>query len=132
MPYASPKPCRTCGKLGCMLHKRQSYSPPTSTPESVAPAPKRPSAAARGYGNKWQSARAGYLAKHPVCVLCKAAGYGTPATVVDHIIPHRGDMALFWDSQNNWRALCRPCHGKKTANEDMYRGADGRWGSGKA
>ena len=37
----------------------------------------------------------------------------TPATVVDHIVPHRGDHALFWDEQN-WQPLCKSCHDKKT------------------
>jgi 5-methylcytosine-specific restriction protein A len=41
------------------------------------------------------------------------------ATVVDHIVPHRGDQRLFWD-EANWAALCKPCHDAKTARE-------GRW-----
>jgi 5-methylcytosine-specific restriction protein A len=41
----------------------------------------------------------------------------TPATVIDHITPHRGDRALFWQS-SNWQALCKPCHDRKTATED--------------
>jgi 5-methylcytosine-specific restriction protein A len=42
------------------------------------------------------------------------------ATVVDHVVPHRGDAALFWD-EVNWAALCKRCHDAKTARE-------GRWG----
>jgi shikimate kinase len=34
---------------------------------------------------------------------------GEVATVVDHIKPHRGDQALFWD-KNNWQPLCTHCH----------------------
>ncbi|MEP2204764.1 MAG: HNH endonuclease signature motif containing protein [Tateyamaria sp.] len=34
-----------------------------------------------------------------------------PATVVDHIIPHRGDEALFND-RNNLQSLCTPCHSR--------------------
>lgn len=71
----------------------------------------------RGYGYKWQQARAGYLAKNPLCVHCQAAGRVEEATEVDHVIPHRGDMTLFWD-QANWQALCKPCHSTKTASED--------------
>jgi 5-methylcytosine-specific restriction protein A len=41
----------------------------------------------------------------------------TKATVVDHIIPHRGNQRLFWD-QNNWQALCKRHHDLKTGNED--------------
>jgi len=39
------------------------------------------------------------------------------ATDVDHIVPHCGDMALFWDVLN-WQPLCEACHGRKTARED--------------
>lgn len=27
-------------------------------------------AAQRGYGSRWQAARAAYLVKHPLCVMC--------------------------------------------------------------
>ena len=43
------------------------------------------------------------------------------AVVVDHIWPHKGDRALFWD-RGNWQSLCKACHDRKTALED------GRWG----
>ena len=54
---------------------------------------------------------------HPLCVECKKQGKLTQATVVDHIVPHRGDQKLFWD-ESNWQPLCKPCHDKKTWNED--------------
>lgn len=73
--------------------------------------------AQRGYGGKWQRARLAYLAKHPLCRMCEAQGKVTAANVVDHIVDHRGDMKLFWDSQNNWQSLCVSCHNKKTADE---------------
>ena len=41
-----------------------------------------------------------------------------PATDVDHIVPHRGDMSLFWDV-NNWQALCHECHARKTYAETL-------------
>lgn len=34
---------------------------------------------------------------------------GAPATVVDHIQPHRGDMNIFW-REGNHQSLCRSCH----------------------
>ena len=37
--------------------------------------------------------------------------------MVDHIIPHKGDEALFWD-EDNLQSLCTPCHNQKTARED--------------
>jgi 5-methylcytosine-specific restriction protein A len=80
----------------------------------------RPSAPRRGYGPRWRRARAAYLARHPLCVPCKAAGRLVSATVVDHVVPHRGSAVLFWD-ESNWAALCKRCHDTKTARE-------GRWG----
>ena len=80
----------------------------------------RPSAARRGYGPRWRRARAAYLDRHPLCVPCEAAGRLVPATVVDHVVPHRGDSDLFWNEEN-WQGLCKPCHDAKTARE-------GRWG----
>jgi 5-methylcytosine-specific restriction endonuclease McrA len=70
---------------------------------------RRGSAASRGYGHKWRKAREGFLRKHPLCVMCQRRGRVTPAVVVDHVIPHRGDMTLFWD-RDNWQPLCKPHH----------------------
>jgi len=39
------------------------------------------------------------------------------ARIVDHVIPHRGDQELFWDT-SNWQPLCKRCHDVKTAGED--------------
>ncbi|WP_435645121.1 HNH endonuclease [Butyricicoccus porcorum] len=46
-------------------------------------------------------------------------GRYTRATVVDHIVPHRGDPKLFWD-QTNWQSLCKQCHDRKTMTEERY------------
>jgi len=69
----------------------------------------RKSSSQRGYGYKWQKAREGYLKNHPLCVDHEARGQVVAATVVDHIVPHRGDMTLFWD-KSNWQSLCSHCH----------------------
>ena len=75
-------------------------------------------AAKRGYNRRWQKVRKSYLEAHPLCVQCAKQGKYVRATVVDHIIPHRGDQKLFWD-QNNWQSLCKSCHDKKTLTEDI-------------
>ena len=76
---------------------------------------KRPSAAKRGYDSKWRAARAAFLATHPDCVMC-----GAPANVVDHIIPHRGNKALFWD-RYNWQALCKGCHDRVKQRDESSK-----------
>lgn len=77
----------------------------------------RSSAHERGYGHRWRLARLNYLADNPFCVFCDKRGRLTPATVVDHIVPHRGDEALFWDV-DNWQPLCKLCHDSAKAREE--------------
>lgn len=77
----------------------------------------RASSAQRGYSSPWQRARLAFLKKHPLCVTCRAKEIVVPATVVDHIIPHKGNKQLFWDS-TNWQGLCELCSNTKTAKED--------------
>jgi 5-methylcytosine-specific restriction protein A len=78
---------------------------------------KRGTAHERGYSSAWQKARLGFLRSHPLCRRCDAQGLVVAASVVDHIVPHKNDKALFWD-HDNWQPLCKPCHDKKTAAED--------------
>ena len=58
---------------------------------------------------RWYRLRHAQLSKHPLCSLCAKLGKVTPATVVDHRKPHRGDEELFFD-ENNLDSMCKPCH----------------------
>lgn len=84
----------------------------------------RETAAARGYSYRWQQASAGWLRAHPLCVHCEREGRVVAATEVDHIVPHKGDMDIFWDAYGErhpgagWMSLCKSCHSTKTATED--------------
>ena len=104
MPYRPKKPCRHpgCAKLTDGRYCEEHIS---LHPEVIR------SAAKRGYGSK------AYLREHPLCEICKRNGKYVQAAVVDHVKPHRGDSKLFWD-KSNWQSLCKPCHDKKTGNED--------------
>ena len=75
----------------------------------------RGGAAERGYDGRWRKARIAFLQRNPLCVECMRKGVLTPATVVDHIIPHRGDKELFWNEEN-WQPLCKSCHDRKTGS----------------
>ena len=77
----------------------------------------RGSSAKRGYDHQWRVYRLRYLRRNPLCVKCLAEGKFVPATVVDHIIPHKGDKKLFWDPENH-QSMCKQCHDIKTASED--------------
>ena len=63
---------------------------------------------------RWRLLRINYLRLHPLCVRCDKP---TAATVVDHIMPHKGNKELFW-SVDNLQPLCKRCHDVKTATED--------------
>ena len=51
---------------------------------------KRGSSAQRGYGSRWRRYRIWFLKHHPVCAVC-----GRLASVVDHIVPHKGTLICF-------------------------------------
>lgn len=74
---------------------------------------KRPSARERGYTTEWDKARRDYLHHNPYCRF----GCGRLATVVDHIIPHKGNPRLFWD-RANWQPLCTPCHSREKQRQE--------------
>jgi len=101
----------------CMPSKPPRYRPTPKRPSFSETA--RPNASQRGYDARWQKARLAFLADNPLCARCKEASPPriTEATVVDHIIPHKGDQSLFW-SVTNWCSLCTRCHDSKTATED--------------
>jgi 5-methylcytosine-specific restriction protein A len=62
------------------------------------------------YGLKaWIYAREIQLAKQPLCERCKATGRITPATVVNHRQPHKGNWKLFIDPTNH-ESVCAPHH----------------------
>ncbi len=59
--------------------------------------------------------------EHPLCAECERQTPPrlTAATVVDHIVPHKGDMERFWDA-DGWQSLCDSCHGVKTSKEGAF------------
>jgi 5-methylcytosine-specific restriction enzyme A len=71
------------------------------------------------YGRRWQNKRARFLRDNPLCVMCRREGHIVEATVVDHIRPHRGDEALFWD-ESNWQPLCKQHHDSTKQREEKH------------
>jgi 5-methylcytosine-specific restriction enzyme A len=112
MPSAAPRIC-SCGSVvafavTCKCQRQRHH-------ESKARFDaRRPNSTARGYDHRWQQARREYLAEHPRCQHPECNAY---ATVMDHVISHKGDMRLFWD-QKNWQGLCAHHHNSaKQRNE---------------
>jgi 5-methylcytosine-specific restriction endonuclease McrA len=68
---------------------------------------------------RWQRLRKYQLIEHPLCVYCLANGRVVPATVVDHVTPHRGDWTGFCTGK--LQSLCDPCH-KSTKAQIESRG----------
>lgn len=81
----------------------------------------RPSSAGRGYGYWWSNkkktgVRDRFLRRNPLCAECRRNGRDRAATVVDHIVPHKGDRLLMRDV-GNMQSLCDGCHNAKSARE---------------
>lgn len=67
---------------------------------------------------KWVGMRKRWLKDHPICARCKRDRNSVVvATIVDHKIPHRGNLALFLD-YTNFQSLCQRCHSGTKQRED--------------
>ncbi len=78
----------------------------------------------RIYNSRWDKARLSFLKSNPLCVMCLRQNRAIPATVVDHVRPHKLKEALkggnkeeiakaqklFWD-KTNWQPLGRISRG---------------------
>ena len=109
------KPLRPCRHPGCQALTREGYCP-AHKPDK---APRRRSAEYHGWYSLsiWTGdLRPAQLMREPFCRECAKRGIRTRAAVVDHIVPHRGDWALFIDPGNH-QSLCKSCHDRKTARE---------------
>ena len=119
---------RICVRCGAVTHNRPTVcdacAPTVQAERNERDLAQRPGARQRGYGARWERSRRWYLAQHPLCVHCLHDGRVTSATEVDHIEPHRGDAARFWNV-DNWQALCKSCHSRKTAREVNARRREG-------
>lgn len=117
---------RFCDAHRTMGEKRDAEA---KTKRDAARAVRVGSASERGYTSRWRRVAKSFLQKHPLCAECERKGVIRMATCVDHIVPHRGNTALFWDS-SNWQPLCQECHSRKTASEDGGFGNRMRKGEG--
>lgn len=64
----------------------------------------------------WRKRRAYQLKQHPLCQECEKLGRIVPATVADHVEPHRGDPEKFWNG--TLQSLCKPCHDRHKQSEE--------------
>lgn len=112
MPYKPKKPCARpgCPNLTdarfCPAHAEQDardYEKYRRDPDTR-----------RRYGRAWKRIRDRYIAAHPLCEQCGAAGRITPAQEVHHIVPLSGGGT---HAEDNLMALCSSCHSGITLGE---------------
>jgi 5-methylcytosine-specific restriction enzyme A len=58
----------------------------------------------RGYTKALRNSMDAFKRRNPLCLGCQATGM-VAVTVIDHVIPAKGDQALLWD-QGNWQPSC--------------------------
>jgi 5-methylcytosine-specific restriction enzyme A len=60
--------------------------------------------------SRWLARQRQQLQAHPLCCMCMQRGRVEAATVADHIVPHKGDEALFFAGE--LQSLCIRHHNR--------------------
>jgi len=68
---------------------------------------------------RWRHMAKAQLRKEPLCCMCSNNGRIVPATVADHVNPHRGNQNQFWFGK--LQSLCASHH-NTTKKADELRG----------
>ena len=98
--------CKTLVDIGQSHCKQHVSAKRESGRVSDARRSDRPSR--RWYNLKaWKVKRAALLAREPLCRMCPS-GSKRPATIADHVVPHKENYVLFWEG--DLQPLCKPCH----------------------
>ncbi|PHR57920.1 MAG: HNH endonuclease [Robiginitomaculum sp.] len=69
---------------------------------------------------RWKRHRTNQLSKQPLCCMCADEGRVTAATIADHVTPHRGDEALFWNGK--LQSLCKTHHDSTKKRQENGQG----------
>lgn len=118
------KPLRPCNHAGCGVLTREGWCPKHK--------PRDQRKASAGYHGWYmlpiwtERLRPAQLLREPFCRECARQyppsdpRHRTPATVVDHIIPHCGEWDVFIDP-DDLQSLCKRHHDIKTAQEQREK-----------
>src|SRR3990172_7572001 len=109
MPNALPSPCRG---NGCANLTHKGYCEECEAKRQKGINARRGSSTVQGYGAHHRRWRKLVLARWPICVDCNTS----PSTEADHVNPDP-NYPQRW-SLANGRGRCKPCHSRKTAQED--------------
>ena len=114
MPHAALKPC---SYPGCAVLVPRGYCEKHAREQTREDARMyhRPDIQRLYTSSRWQAIRRMQLSREPWCAECLTKGVYTQATDVDHVQPHRGNRAAFY--QGELQSLCHPCHSRKTSGE---------------
>jgi len=116
MPKRAQIPCREpgckarCNGPYCSAHERNNLAADDCHRRDR----ERGSAAARGYGRRWQRLREMVLARDPLCKIAILCDGMAPSVDADHILR----KPLGDDSMENLQGACHACHSYKTAVKD--------------
>lgn len=104
------RPLRYCAEAGCTVRVVRGRCPEHAI---VRVESARPDLEVRRWyrTERWTRVRRAVIVD-AVCT-CAACGVVTLRMEVDHVVPHKGSPALFWD-RANLQALCHDCHTAKT------------------
>lgn len=108
------KPLRKCKHPGCRMVTSEGWCP-AHKPKVIR---KESAAWHHLYTDPryhWAERRTDQLIREPFCRECAKRDLRVPATDVDHIVPHRGDVFQFMTGQ--LQSLCHSCHSRKTMAE---------------
>jgi 5-methylcytosine-specific restriction protein A len=111
-------PKKPCARPGCnrLVSIGQSYCASHTTSEQAERSVRSDVGRTASDSRKWYK-RAAWSGKYgrrlrqlgaePLCRMCPDWSK-QPATIADHMVPHRGDHALFWFGE--LQSLCKSCH----------------------
>lgn len=112
-----------CQRPGCAVLVSRGFCPVHAPLQYER---QRAHSTARGYSKAWRQRAALFRQRYPLCGMrpdnqppvmsaCYDAKIPTLGDQVDHVVPHRGDHARFWDEHGNWQTLCASCGARKSA-----------------
>jgi 5-methylcytosine-specific restriction protein A len=111
------RPKRPCAQPGCCGLVEFGYCPahaPRTAEYRKRYDHQRGSSTKRGYDGDWKRFRKAFLADNPHCADCRERKRETPSTCVHHELKIRTHPHLRL-VRSNCRALCKPCHDRRTA-----------------
>jgi 5-methylcytosine-specific restriction protein A len=126
------RPFKPCASPGCREPVRDTPRCPLHTTQRATEKRKqaraydkrRGSPASRGYDARWSAFSKWWRqTREPLCRECRGEGRRKAAEVVDHIRPWQSgstpaEQERLKYAPENLRALCVPCHNRKTAERD--------------